>query len=98
MRNKENWARALRADEFELLCLDGTRMPVDQYKKCNLGKVKGRAMVTASKSNLKTRAGSPFRGALGNLGVRGHQTPSLPPNPPSNNPFTTIFYTPFLNL
>lgn len=47
MRNKENWARALRADEFELLCLDGTRMPVDQYKKCNLGKVKGRAMVTA---------------------------------------------------
>ena len=44
------------------------------------------------------RAESPFRGALGNLGVRGPQTPSLPPNQPSNNPFTAIFYTPFLNL
>ena len=47
---------------------------------------------------IQCRAGSPFRGALGNLGVRGPQTPSLPPNQPSNNPFTAIFYTPFLNL
>ena len=40
----------------------------------------------------KDRAGSLFRGALGNLGVRVPQTPSLPPNQPSNNPFTAIFY------
>ena len=29
----------------------------------------------------RVRAGSAFRGALGNLGVRGPPTPTLPPNP-----------------
>jgi melanoma-associated antigen p97 len=55
MRNKENWARSLRADEFELLCEDGTRMPVGEYKKCNLGKVRGRALITSRRRPVRDR-------------------------------------------
>jgi len=40
----------------------------------------------------------PIPRALGNMGVRGHPFPNLPPNPPSKKPFTAIFYTPFLTL
>ena len=73
MRNKENWARALRADEFELLCLDGTRMPVEQYKKCNLGQVKGRAMVTARKEVVVVGGeGRRRRGVDGRRNIDGH--------------------------
>lgn len=45
-KKREWWARNTLPDDFELLCPDGTRAEVNEYKKCNLGKVKANAIVT----------------------------------------------------
>nr|AGL91667.1 transferrin 2 [Bactrocera dorsalis] len=45
-KRKEWWARNTLNDDFELLCTDGTRAELHDYKKCNLGKVKANAIVT----------------------------------------------------
>lgn len=45
-KRREWWARDQLIDDFELLCPDGTRAEVNDYKKCNLGKVKSNAIVT----------------------------------------------------
>ncbi|XP_016994047.2 transferrin 2 [Drosophila takahashii] len=45
-KRKEWWARNALNDDFELLCTDGTRAEIQDYKKCNLGKVKANAVVT----------------------------------------------------
>ncbi|XP_011195996.1 melanotransferrin [Zeugodacus cucurbitae] len=45
-KRKEWWARNALNDDFELLCTDGTRAELHDYKKCNLGKVKANAIVT----------------------------------------------------
>ncbi|XP_066595955.1 transferrin 2 [Prorops nasuta] len=42
-------------DQFELLCRDGTRRPIDDYRACNWGSVPSRAIVTSSASNLELR-------------------------------------------
>lgn len=44
--NRETWARHLIRSDFELLCRDGSRAPVDGYKTCNLGTVPPNAIVT----------------------------------------------------
>ncbi|XP_055376878.1 melanotransferrin [Condylostylus longicornis] len=44
-KRKEWWARNTLEDEFELLCPDGTRAEMSEYKTCNLGKVKANAIV-----------------------------------------------------
>nr|XP_003476776.1 serotransferrin [Cavia porcellus] len=44
--NPAAWANNLRAEDFELLCLDGTRQPVEEYKKCHLAQVPNHAVVT----------------------------------------------------
>lgn len=45
-KRKEYWARNTLSDDFELLCTDGTRAKINNYIKCNLGKVKANAIVT----------------------------------------------------
>jgi len=44
-KRKETWARNLLSGDYELLCRDGTRSPVTDFEKCNLGKVKANAVV-----------------------------------------------------
>ncbi|XP_017883178.1 melanotransferrin [Ceratina calcarata] len=46
---------SVKKDQFELLCRDGTRKPVDDYKTCNWGIVPSRAIVTSSATNIETR-------------------------------------------
>ncbi|XP_074819359.1 ovotransferrin-like [Natator depressus] len=44
--NTAEWAKGLRSDQFELLCLDGRRVRPDDYKKCHLALVPAHAVVT----------------------------------------------------
>lgn len=44
--NRETWARNLIKSDFELICRDGTRAQVHEYKTCNLGSVPPNAIVT----------------------------------------------------
>ncbi|XP_076249399.1 transferrin 2 [Calliopsis andreniformis] len=46
---------SVKKDQFELLCRDGTRRSVDEYKHCNWGTVPSRAIVTSSAVKLETR-------------------------------------------
>ncbi|KAF2898323.1 hypothetical protein ILUMI_07848 [Ignelater luminosus] len=43
---REWWSRDALIDDFELLCPDGTRAEIQDYRKCNLGVVKSNAIVT----------------------------------------------------
>lgn len=65
--NREKWARNLIKNDFELLCRDGSRAPVNDYKTCNLGTVPPNAIVT--------RGDTPFRliDAYVNLFMYGQQ-------------------------
>uniref|UniRef100_A0A336LQ04 CSON000095 protein n=1 Tax=Culicoides sonorensis TaxID=179676 RepID=A0A336LQ04_CULSO len=45
-KRTEWWARDALPDDYELLCPDGTRAEVQEYERCNLGKVKANAIVT----------------------------------------------------
>lgn len=47
-RNQAIWARNRRSDDYELLCKDGTRVPIENWATCYLGVVPGAAMVTGS--------------------------------------------------
>lgn len=51
--NRETWARNLIRSDFELLCRDGTRAPVDQYERCNLGPVPANAILTRGSSRFE---------------------------------------------
>lgn len=46
--NRDTWARNLIKSDFELLCRDGSRAQVNDYKTCNLGSVPPNAIVTRS--------------------------------------------------
>ncbi|XP_074641603.1 melanotransferrin-like [Tubulanus polymorphus] len=46
-RNPDYWARNRRADDYELLCMDGTRGPIDDWRNCHLQQIKAPAVVTA---------------------------------------------------
>lgn len=65
--NRETWARNLIKSDFELLCRDGSRAPVNEYKTCNLGIIPPNAIVT--------RGDTPFRliDAYVNLFMYGQQ-------------------------
>ncbi|VVC43089.1 Transferrin,Transferrin family, iron binding site,Transferrin-like domain [Cinara cedri] len=45
-KRKQWWARNTLSYDFELLCPDGTRSSIADYKKCSLGKVKANAVIT----------------------------------------------------
>lgn len=48
--NRQTWARNLIRADFELLCREGSRAPVEQFASCNLGKVPHNAMVARKDS------------------------------------------------
>jgi len=54
-RNIAEWARNRRADDYELLCNDGTRKDIDSWADCNMGEVPSNAIVTASFKSQKER-------------------------------------------
>ncbi|XP_010183011.1 PREDICTED: ovotransferrin-like [Mesitornis unicolor] len=45
-KNKEEWAKNLKMDQFELLCTDGRRANIMDYRTCHLAKVPTHAVVT----------------------------------------------------
>ncbi|VDI36666.1 melanotransferrin-like [Mytilus edulis] len=45
-RNHAIWARNRRSDDYELMCKDGTRKPIDEWRTCHLGKLPSNAVVT----------------------------------------------------
>ncbi|XP_055843526.1 melanotransferrin [Episyrphus balteatus] len=51
-KRKEWWARNTLNDDFELLCTDGTRAELNEYQRCNLGKVKANAVVARGGNGL----------------------------------------------
>ncbi|XP_015510562.1 melanotransferrin isoform X1 [Neodiprion lecontei] len=42
-------------DQFELLCTDGSRRPVDDFRNCNWGSVPSRAIITSSATHVNMR-------------------------------------------
>lgn len=44
-RNTEAWAKNLNQDDFELLCLDGTRKPVTEFASCHLARAPNHVVV-----------------------------------------------------
>ncbi|XP_062970506.1 lactotransferrin [Cynocephalus volans] len=45
-KNTEPWARDLKLEDFELLCLDGTRKPVTEARSCHLAVAPNHAVVS----------------------------------------------------
>ncbi|XP_078521872.1 serotransferrin-A-like isoform X2 [Lissotriton helveticus] len=45
-RNPAAWAKSLKPSDFELLCRDGTRAAVSNYRRCNLAEVPAHAVVS----------------------------------------------------
>ncbi|GAB1294593.1 Inhibitor of carbonic anhydrase [Apodemus speciosus] len=43
-KNPESWAKGLKHEDFELLCLDGTRKPVTEAQSCHLDRVPNHAV------------------------------------------------------
>ncbi|XP_064630505.1 melanotransferrin-like [Lineus longissimus] len=54
-RNQDIWARNRRSDDYELLCRNGHRMGIDQWKDCNLAKLRSPAIVTAGYKSEEDR-------------------------------------------
>ncbi|OQV18354.1 Melanotransferrin [Hypsibius exemplaris] len=53
-RNMRMWARALVSQDFELLCVDGTRAPLSDFEKCNLGKVPANVIMSRKATSEET--------------------------------------------
>ncbi|NXS58092.1 TRFE protein, partial [Brachypteracias leptosomus] len=53
--NKEEWAKDLKMDQFELLCTDGRRENVMAYRTCNLAKVPTHGVITRPEKAKKVR-------------------------------------------
>uniref|UniRef100_A0A8C0ZI85 Ovotransferrin n=4 Tax=Paridae TaxID=9153 RepID=A0A8C0ZI85_CYACU len=54
-RNTESWAKDLTMDQFELLCTDGQRANVMDYRRCNLAKVPTHAVMTRPEKAQQVR-------------------------------------------
>lgn len=44
--SSEAWAKDLRLEDFELLCLDGTRKPVKEAERCHLARAPNHGVVS----------------------------------------------------
>jgi hypothetical protein len=51
--NSAAWAANLKSEDFELLCPDGGRAPIDQYSRCNLAQVPPHMVSADRKDNLQ---------------------------------------------
>lgn len=47
-KNTESWAASLKSSDYELLCPDGGRAPVGEFKKCNLAQAPPHMVVTGN--------------------------------------------------
>ncbi|NWI97587.1 TRFE protein, partial [Pitta sordida] len=54
-KSKESWAKDLKMDYFELLCTDGQRAHVMDYRRCHLAKVPTHAVVTRPEKAKQVR-------------------------------------------
>ncbi|EGW05641.1 Serotransferrin [Cricetulus griseus] len=54
-KNLESWAKGLRQEDFELLCLDGTRKPVTEAQSCHLARVPNHAVFSRKDKVYFTR-------------------------------------------
>lgn len=45
----------IKKEQFKLLCMDGTRQSVDEYRTCNWGRVPSRAVITSSATKFEIR-------------------------------------------
>ncbi|NXJ12854.1 TRFE protein, partial [Odontophorus gujanensis] len=54
-KNKDEWAKNLQMDDFELLCTDGRRANVMDYRECNLAEVPTHAVVVRPEKASKIR-------------------------------------------
>ncbi|NXC15987.1 TRFE protein, partial [Corythaeola cristata] len=54
-KNKEEWAKNLKMDQFELLCTNGQRANIMDYKNCHLAKVPTHAVITRPDKAKKVR-------------------------------------------
>ncbi|CAM9307852.1 unnamed protein product [Bubo scandiacus] len=54
-KNKEDWAKNLKMDQFELLCTDGRRANVMDYHRCHLAKVPTHAVIARPEKAKKVR-------------------------------------------
>ncbi|XP_078277518.1 saxiphilin-like [Rhinoraja longicauda] len=52
---RSGWAKGWTSDDFELLCVDGTRAPVTEWERCNLGPVPPNIVMTRSIIATKTK-------------------------------------------
>ncbi|XP_014452406.2 ovotransferrin-like isoform X1 [Alligator mississippiensis] len=71
--NKADWARGLRRDQFELLCLNGRRARPDDYLHCHLAKVPTHAVITRSEIAREVSAIVKDQEAHFGNGVKGNQ-------------------------
>ena len=55
-RNKAEWARNRRSDDYELLCNDGTRRDIDDWESCNMGEIPANAIVTAGEKRTANKS------------------------------------------
>nr|XP_005489599.2 ovotransferrin [Zonotrichia albicollis] len=54
-KNTESWAKDLKMDQFELLCTDGQRANVMDYRRCNLAKVPTHAVMARPEKARQVR-------------------------------------------
>uniref|UniRef100_A0A8C4UGM8 Ovotransferrin n=1 Tax=Falco tinnunculus TaxID=100819 RepID=A0A8C4UGM8_FALTI len=54
-KNKEEWAKNLKMDQFELLCTDGRRANIMAYRDCHLAKVPTHAVITRPEKAKRVR-------------------------------------------
>ena len=53
-RNVDQWARPLRAIDFELLCKNGTRKSIEAFRSCHMLKIPARLLMTSSQFVLSS--------------------------------------------
>ncbi|KFV98760.1 Ovotransferrin, partial [Fulmarus glacialis] len=54
-KNKEDWAKNLKMDQFELLCTDERRANIMAFRECHLAKVPTHAVITRPEKAKKVR-------------------------------------------
>nr|BAJ23165.1 ovotransferrin precursor [Dromaius novaehollandiae] len=54
-KNKEEWAKNLKMDQFELLCTNGRRANIMDYSSCHLAKVPAHAVISRPEKASKIR-------------------------------------------